>query len=334
MIGASPPMQKVYELIERVADADADGADHRRERHRQGAGRARAPPAQPQRHRPVRRDQLRGDARGAARERAVRTRQGRVHRRARAAPGALPQGQRRHAVPRRDRRDAARRCSPSSCARCRSARCARSAAISEIPFDARIIAATNRDLETEVEERRFREDLFYRINVVRIDVPPLRARGSDVLLLAQHFVEQFSRQTGKKVTGLSPPVAEKLLAYAWPGNVRELQNCIERAVALTRFDELDRRRSAGEDPRLPVDATCRSPASSAHEMLADGRGRAPLHPARARSGRRQQDAGGASCSASIAARSTASSSAGAARRSSTASSTATPRPVGRRDGGR
>jgi two-component system response regulator AtoC len=108
----------------------------------------------------------------------------------------------------------------------------------ELPYEARIITASNRDLETEVAERRFREDLFYRINVLRIDVPPLRGRGNDVLLLAQHFLKQFSQQTTKNVIGLSPPVAEKLMAYTWPGNIRELQNCIERAVAFTRFDEL------------------------------------------------------------------------------------------------
>jgi two-component system response regulator AtoC len=108
----------------------------------------------------------------------------------------------------------------------------------EIPYDARIITASNRDLETEVVERRFREDLFYRINVLRIDVPALRVRGNDVLFLAQHFVKQYSQNTTKKVVGLSLPVAEKLMAYIWPGNVRELQNCIERAVAFTRFGEL------------------------------------------------------------------------------------------------
>ncbi len=108
----------------------------------------------------------------------------------------------------------------------------------EIPYEARIITASNRDLETEVEERRFREDLYYRINVVRIDVPPLRVRGSDVLLLAQHFVHKLCEKSTKKVTGISAGVAEKLMAYSWPGNVRELQNCIERAVAFARFDEL------------------------------------------------------------------------------------------------
>jgi two-component system response regulator AtoC len=108
----------------------------------------------------------------------------------------------------------------------------------ELPYDARVITASNRDLEAEVAERRFREDLFYRINVLRIDVPALRVRGNDVLLLAQHFLEQFSKQTHKHVVRLSPPVGEKLMGYTWPGNVRELQNCIERAVAYTRFDEL------------------------------------------------------------------------------------------------
>jgi two-component system response regulator HydG len=108
----------------------------------------------------------------------------------------------------------------------------------EQPFDARIIAATNRDLETEVEEKRFREDLFYRINVVRIHVPPLRARGSDILVLAQHFLERYAAQSRRPVAGMTSAAADKLLSYPWPGNVRELQNCIERAVALAQFDQI------------------------------------------------------------------------------------------------
>jgi two-component system, NtrC family, response regulator AtoC len=108
----------------------------------------------------------------------------------------------------------------------------------EVPFDARIIAATNRDLETAVEERRFREDLFYRINVITVPLPPLRARGTDVLLLSQHFIDHFAGRFGKSVTGVSSGAAERLCSYSWPGNVRELQNCMERAVALTRFTEI------------------------------------------------------------------------------------------------
>jgi two-component system, NtrC family, response regulator AtoC len=108
----------------------------------------------------------------------------------------------------------------------------------EQPFDTRILAATNRDLETEVEEKRFREDLFYRINVVRTHVPPLRARGGDILLLAQHFLERYANQSRRAVLGMTSAAADKLLQYPWPGNVRELQNCIERAVALAQFDQI------------------------------------------------------------------------------------------------
>jgi len=109
---------------------------------------------------------------------------------------------------------------------------------SEIAFDVRIIAATNRDIETAVEENRFREDLYYRINVIQIDLPPLRERGTDILLLAQHFVEQFSIRSDKQIAGISNAASEKLLNYAWPGNIRELRNTIERAVVLTRYEKI------------------------------------------------------------------------------------------------
>ena len=108
----------------------------------------------------------------------------------------------------------------------------------DIPFQARVLTATNRNLEAEVEQRRFREDLFYRINVVTLHVPPLRARAGDILLLAQHFVRRIAQRIGKPVKGFSPPAARMLLDYDWPGNVRELENCIERAVALCRLDEV------------------------------------------------------------------------------------------------
>ncbi len=108
----------------------------------------------------------------------------------------------------------------------------------EVAFDARIMAATHRDLETEVEHQRFRQDLYYRINVVKIDVPSLRERGSDILKLAAHFLERSSARSKKGKLALSPQAAERLLAYDWPGNVRELENCIERAVALARFDHI------------------------------------------------------------------------------------------------
>jgi DNA-binding NtrC family response regulator len=106
----------------------------------------------------------------------------------------------------------------------------------EVPVDARSVAATNRDLETEVFEKRFREDLYYRVNVVALEVPPLRERGGDILLLAQNFAQRAAARANKEVKGIATPTAEKLSAYDWPGNVRELENCLERAVALMRFD--------------------------------------------------------------------------------------------------
>jgi two-component system, NtrC family, response regulator HydG len=107
----------------------------------------------------------------------------------------------------------------------------------EVPFDARIITATHRDLEVEIQEQRFRQDLYYRVNVVRVDLPPLRERGGDVLKLAAHFLDRFAKQSSRSKVSLSAPVAERLLAYDWPGNVRELENCMERVVALARFDQ-------------------------------------------------------------------------------------------------
>jgi len=110
--------------------------------------------------------------------------------------------------------------------------------VDEYSIDARIVSATHRDLEEEVENGRFRQDLLFRINVITVDLPPLRARGSDVLQIAQAEIERHAKRLGKRVTGLSPAAAKRLLAYAWPGNVRELRNCIERAVVLTAHAEL------------------------------------------------------------------------------------------------
>ena len=108
----------------------------------------------------------------------------------------------------------------------------------EIKFDVHVLSATNRDLETAIEENRFREDLFYRINVIQLDLPPLRARGNDILVLSKHFLSQFAGRNDKQIDGIAENAAAKLLAYSWPGNVRELRNVVERAVALARFDKI------------------------------------------------------------------------------------------------
>jgi two-component system response regulator HydG len=107
-----------------------------------------------------------------------------------------------------------------------------------IPFDTRVIAATNRDLAQATADGTFREDLYYRLNVVQIDLPPLRARGNDILLLAQAFIERFAARHKVDVRSLSPEAAERLMRHPWPGNVRELMNAIERGVALARGDTL------------------------------------------------------------------------------------------------
>ncbi|HXN81909.1 MAG TPA: sigma-54 dependent transcriptional regulator [Myxococcales bacterium] len=107
-----------------------------------------------------------------------------------------------------------------------------------LQVDVRLVAATNRDLAAEVAAGRFREDLYYRINVVAVTLPPLRRRKADIPALAGHFIEKYSAAYGKTVSGLAPGTLATLLAYDWPGNVRELENAIERAVVLSKGPEL------------------------------------------------------------------------------------------------
>ena len=107
-------------------------------------------------------------------------------------------------------------------------------------IDVRVIAATSRNLEVEIAEGRFREDLFYRLNVVRLEVPSLRERRQDVPLLVDHFVARFRDSLGKNVRGVSDTVLELLVGYSWPGNVRELENMIERAMILTDGDTIEK----------------------------------------------------------------------------------------------
>ncbi|HEY2510322.1 MAG TPA: sigma-54 dependent transcriptional regulator [Polyangiaceae bacterium] len=237
LIGASTPMREVYALVDRVADSDATvlvtgesgtGKElvarslHRRGKRRAGPLVAVNCAALPE---ALLESELFGHAKGAftdAREKRV---------------GLLPQASGGTLF-----LDEIGEMPPAMQAKLLRALETRTVrpvgANAEIPFDVRIVAATNRDLEADVEEQRFREDLLYRLNVLQIEMPPLRARGGDVLLLAQAFLERFAAKSGKPVERLSSAVGEKLLAYPWPGNVRELQNCIERAVALARYEEI------------------------------------------------------------------------------------------------
>ena len=128
-----------------------------------------------------------------------------------------------------------------------------------IKVDVRIIAATNKDLLKEIEAGRFRDDLYYRLNVVTIAMPPLRERSEDIPMLAQHFLEQFSERNRKQIKGFTPQAMDRLLRHEWPGNVRELMNAVERAVVLARAEYLDQdefpliSRRTGSEGELPFE---------------------------------------------------------------------------------
>jgi DNA-binding NtrC family response regulator len=107
-----------------------------------------------------------------------------------------------------------------------------------LKVDARIIAATNRDLSRALEEKKFREDLFFRLNVISITVPPLRNRKEDILILANYFLKKFNQEMKKRIISIDPQTLEVFSTYNWPGNIRELQNILERAVVLAPFDTI------------------------------------------------------------------------------------------------
>ncbi len=237
IVGASPAMRRLYDLLERVAEADASvlitgesgtgkelvaQALHRQGRRQNGPFVAVNCAAMPE---SLLESELFGHARGAFTD--AKTARAGLFVRASGGTlfldeiGAMPLG----LQPKLLRALQQRTVRPVG-------------ADTEVPFDVRLVAATNVDLEAAVESGGFREDLYFRIAVIPVEVPPLRRRGNDVLLLAQRFTEEFSTPANKHVNGFTGPAADRLLAYSWPGNVRELRNCIERAVALTRFEQI------------------------------------------------------------------------------------------------
>ena len=111
--------------------------------------------------------------------------------------------------------------------------------VQQIKVDVRVIAATNQDLQTYVRQRKFREDLFYRLSVFELYVPPLRERGKDIELLLNHFLDHFRRQHGRPTLALSDDARQKLLRYHWPGNVRQLRNVIDSAVVLAAGNRIE-----------------------------------------------------------------------------------------------
>jgi two-component system response regulator PilR (NtrC family) len=140
---------------------------------------------------------------------------------------------------------------------------------SEVPIDVRVIAATNKDLSQMVAENGFREDLYYRITVIPISVPPLRERRDDIPLLANHFLKRYAPSVGKNITRLSKHSLADLVNYDWPGNVRQLENAIERAVALETADELHVELPV-ERQKAKAAAAAAGASSNGHSFPADG----------------------------------------------------------------
>jgi two-component system, NtrC family, response regulator HydG len=134
-----------------------------------------------------------------------------------------------------------------------------------ISVDVRVLAATNKDLAREVREGRFREDLYYRLNVVAVELPPLRLRGADVFVLANHFLSRFSRENHKPIDGFTEAARTKILGHRWPGNVRELENAVERAVVLCEGSEVDAD-DLPFDAAQPVQGPVRIPGSTMAEL--------------------------------------------------------------------
>jgi Nif-specific regulatory protein len=147
--------------------------------------------------------------------------------------------------------------------------------IKTIKADVRIITATNKNLEEAVEEESFRGDLYYRLNVFPIYLPPLRERKTDILLLSDHFLEKYSKENGKEIRRFSTPAIDMLMAYHWPGNVRELENCIERAVLLCEEGVIHSYhlpptlQTGSESDTLPVQSMEDAVANLEKEMIID-----------------------------------------------------------------
>jgi two-component system response regulator AtoC len=145
---------------------------------------------------------------------------------------------------------------------------------SPIKVDVRVIAATHRDLKAEVQAGRFREDLYYRLHVFPVVLPPLRERREDIPLLASHFLEKHARVLGRPLTGFEPEAERALSGFAWPGNVRELENAVERAVAVAqgavvRLRDLPADLAGAPDGAIPGEQLARMPYREAVDLARD-----------------------------------------------------------------
>lgn len=164
-----------------------------------------------------------------------------------------------------------------------------------LQVDVRIVAATNRDLEQEVAQGRFREDLYYRLNVIALNIPPLRDRLDDIPLLAQHFLEKYAARNRKTAKGFSPLAMDMLIKYAWPGNVRELENIVERAVILMTGEHVTEKQLPSNIVRehgggSPIELGATAPAEGGLRSLEDIEKEAILNALKATAGNKSETA--------------------------------------------
>ena len=152
-------------------------------------------------------------------------------------------------------------CRANCCASCRKANLSRSAVPKTRKVNVRVVAATNRNLLQQVKEGKFREDLYYRLNVFPLEVPPLRERGDDIALLAAAYAERFARRMGRRMDPLSPEAIRRLKAYAWPGNIRELISVIERAAITAENGRLNLDRALPETAGVATASAAIPPVS-------------------------------------------------------------------------
>ena len=233
IVGESAALRRVLKEVETVAPTDSTVLI----RGETGTGKeliARAlHELSPRREADVRQDQLRRDSDGTAGERALRPREGRLHRRDHAEDRPLRIGRRRDACSSMRWAISRRSCNPSCSACCRSRSSSGSGSTRTVRVDVRIVAATNRDLAQMASDGEFRSDLYYRLNVFPILLPPLRERRDDIPRLVRHFAQKVARRMGRRIETIPAEAMEALVQYPWPGNIRELENVIERAVILS-----------------------------------------------------------------------------------------------------
>ena len=260
LIGKSPAMHRVFEVVRKIASGPHQRAADRRVGDRQGAGRARPARAVGAGRPRLHRRQLRGHPRVAHRVRVLRARQGLLHR---APTPTAPACSRRPTAGTIFLDEIGELPVPMQVKLLRvlqERKVKRVGGVQEKEVDVRVVAATNRDLETEVEKGTFRQDLFYRLNVIQLRLPPLRERREDIPILVDHFVRKLAAEHGRQITGVDPDAMSALMGHSFPGNVRELENLIERAVTLAPGDRISlghpahprtrsRRRAPGWAPR-------------------------------------------------------------------------------------